>query len=331
MVHVLHIGIGALGKQVLSYLAQRDGIRVVGAVDLNPALQGKYLHEVAQVAESRVRVSASIQEAIENAEVKPEVAVLTTVSSVEALVPQVEEAAAAGLHIVSTCEELLFPYKQHPEAANAIDDACKKHGVACLGTGINPGFLMDYLPSVLTSVCQRVDSVTVERIQDAAPRRVPFQKKIGAGLTMDQFNEEKEKGTLRHVGLPESVDLIAHALGWELDENRETLEPVLAAEDISSGYKPIKKGTPSGVQQVGTGIVGGREKIRLLFRAAVGEPKSYDKIIIKGLPNITSNIDGGVNGDVATCSITVNAVRSIKRCNPGLHTMLDVPVASWFG
>jgi 4-hydroxy-tetrahydrodipicolinate reductase len=175
-----------------------------------------------------------------------------------------------------------------------------------------------------------VDSITVERVQDASVRRIPFQQKIGAALTHDEFQAKKDDGSLRHVGLPESVDLIANAMGWELDENRETLEPVIAKDTITNGYKPIEKGNPAGVEQVGSGYVNGEEKIKLVFRAAVGEEKSYDRITIKGLPNITTEIDGGLNGDVATCAITVNAVRSVTGSTPGLKTMLDVPVPAYF-
>ncbi len=330
MINVIQVGIGALGQQVLQYLSERDGVNVVGVVDLNPDLIGKDISEIVKTETTGVVVYKSLEEAKSKAKEKPEVAVLTTVSSIEKLVGQVEEAAKSGLHVVSTCEELTFPWKQHPNAAEKIDSICKEYGVSCLGTGINPGFLMDYLPSAFTSVCQRVDSITVERVQDASVRRIPFQQKIGAALSHDEFQAKKDNGTLRHVGLPESVDLIAQAMGWDLDENRETLEPVIAKEKITNGYKPIEKGNPAGVEQVGSGFVNGNEVIKLVFRAAVGEEKSYDKIIIKGLPNITTEIDGGLNGDVATCAITVNAVRSVVGSVPGLKTMLDVPVPAYF-
>ena len=317
MINVIQVGIGALGQQVLQYLSERDGVNVVGVVDLNPDLIGKDISEIVKTETTGVVVYKSLEEAKSKAKEKPEVAVLTTVSSIEKLVGQVEEAAKSELHVVSTCEELTFPWKQHPKAAEKIDSICKEYGVSCLGTGINPGFLMDYLPSAFTSVCQRVDSITVERIQDASVRRIPFQQKIGAALSHDEFQAKKDNGTLRHVGLPESVDLIAQAMGWDLDENRETLEPVIAKEKITNGYKPIEKGNPAGVEQVGSGFINGEEK-------------SYDKIIIKGLPNITTEIDGGLNGDVATCAITVNAVRSVVGSVPGLKTMLDVPVPAYF-
>lgn len=330
MIHAIQIGIGALGKQVLQYADEREGINITGLIDLNPELQGKSVSDILENSSNSAKVFESVSEAVKASKDKPEVAIITTVSSIEKLFSQVEEAARKGLHIVTTCEEMIYPWNQHPDVAAKIDGLCKDNGIACVGTGINPGFLMDYLPSVFTSVCQDVESVVVERIQDASPRRIPFQKKIGAGLSTEEFEAEKQSGRLRHVGLPESVDLIAAAMGWQLDENRESLEAVLASENITSGFKPIDKGLPAGVEQIGSGFVNGNEVIRLVFRAAVGEERSYDSIAIKGLPNIKTEIDGGINGDVATCAITVNAVKSIVECAPGLKTMLDIPAPAYF-
>jgi 2,4-diaminopentanoate dehydrogenase len=330
MIHVLQVGLGPLGQQISRYVMEREGVALVGAVDLNPEFAGRDIGEVCGVEPLGVAVSSSLAEAVAAATTPPDVAVIATVSSIERLVPQVEEAAAAGLHVVSTCEELSFPWKRHPRAAEAIDRVCRENGVSCLGTGVNPGYLMDYLPSVLTSIAQRVDHIHVERVQDASKRRIPFQKKIGAGLTPEGFEAMRSEGTLRHVGLPESTDMIAHAMGWELDETTETLGPVLAEHDITTGASPIAPGMAAGVEQVATGSIGGREVLRLTFRAAVGEPGSYDRIRIRGLPDLDMKIEGGVNGDVATCAITVNALRAVTRTAPGLKTMLDAPVPAWF-
>jgi 2,4-diaminopentanoate dehydrogenase len=331
MIKVIQVGAGPLGRQITRYILDREGLALVGVVDVDPALHGRDAGEVCEVGPVGVAISRSLGEALATAGGEAQVAVLATVSSIDRLVPQVEEAARAGLDIVSTCEELSFPWKRHVAAAEAIDRVCREHGVACLGTGVNPGYLMDYLPSVFTSIMQQVEHISVERVQDASKRRIPFQKKIGAGLTMAEFQANKEAGTLRHVGLPESADMIAHAMGWELDESTETLEPVLASADITSGYKPIAMGQPAGVQQIATGILHGQEVLRLTFRAAIDEAKSYDRIRIRGTPNVDVTIDGGVNGDVATCAITVNAIRSIVKTEAGLKTMLDTPVPAWFG
>jgi len=331
MIRVLQFGIGPLGRQIVRYMLEREGLELVGVVDRDTTLHGQDVGKVCGIEPVGVLVSPTLAEALASAADRPDVAVIATVSSVRELVPQVEAAAAAGLHVVSTCEELSFPWKRHRQAAEAIDQACRQNRVSCLGTGVNPGYLMDYLPSVFTSIMQRVDHIEVERVQDASKRRVPFQKKIGAGLTPEAFEANRAAGTLRHVGLPESADMIAYAMGWELDENTETLEPVLATRDITTGYKPIARGQPAGVEQVATGAIGGREVLKLTFRAAVDEEKSYDRIRIRGVPDVDTTIDGGINGDVATCAITVNAIAAIVRTEPGLRTMLDTPVPAWFG
>lgn len=328
MIKVVHIGVGPLGQKVVNYARERKGIKIVGAVDLDPQKIGKDLGELCGSDPLNITVTESLDDVLNERD--PDVAVVTTLSSLERIEDQLTELAVAGLDIVSTCEELSYPWETQPEVAQRINDACKQNSVTCLGTGVNPGFLMDYLPSVLSSVCQKVEKVTVSRVQDASSRRIPFQQKIGAGLTDEQFKEKEQNGSLRHVGLPESVYMIAKAMNWKLDDVEETLQPVRAKEHISSGYTDIEKDNPSGVEQIGRGFVNGEEKITLHFRAAVGEEKSYDKVEIEGTPSFSSEIEGGINGDIATSAITVNAVASVKEASSGLRTMLEVPVPSCF-
>lgn len=328
MIKVVHIGIGPLGQKVINYALERKGIEIVGAVDLDPRKVGHDLGELCDVKPLGVTIKGSLKEAIGGRQV--DVAVVTTLSSLEGIEEQIADIAAAELDIVSTCEELSYPWETQPEIAERIDKVCKKNNVTCLGTGVNPGFLMDYLPSVLSSVCQEVEQVKVTRVQDASIRRIPFQQKIGAGLTEKQFEEKEKNGTLRHVGLPESVHMIAKAMNWKLDRVEETLDPVLATEQVNSGYTKIQNGKPSGVEQFGRGFISGKEKITLHFRAAVGEEKAYDKVEIIGTPTFSSTIEGGINGDIATSAITVNAIASVTKAQAGLKTMLEVPVPSCF-
>ena len=254
---------------------------------------------------------------------------MTTVSSLASLEPLVATLARAGIHTISTCEELLYPWNTQAQVAGRIDKLCREHAVVCLGTGINPGYLMDYLPTVLTGLCRSVSAVRVTRLQDASIRRIPFQEKIGAGLTLDEFEKKRREGTLRHVGLPESIDFLANRLGWRLDRNTESLEPVIAEQDVRTGYRPIAKGMARGVHQVGRGFVGDIEVITLTFHAAVGEPEAYDEVEVEGDPPIRSRIQGGVNGDIATCSVTLNAIQSVLSAKPGLRTMGDIAPISW--
>ena len=336
---VCQIGLGPIGQRIVQYVMERKGLKLVGAVDLDPAKAGKDAGEVCGLAAKlRVPVAATLAEAVLRARSRPDVAVLCTTSSLKKAAPQILDIVARKIAVVSTCEELSFPWKTAPALARKLDAAARKSRVAVLGTGVNPGFLMDFLPLAMTGICRRVDSVRVTRTQDASIRRVPFQQKIGAGLTLAEFEAKRQAGTLRHVGLTESMQMIASRLGWRLTRTEDVLTPILAETEITSGYKPIHSGMAAGVQQIGRGWVGGgssagggeREVITLVFRAAVGEPDPADTIEVKGDPSFRSTIPGGINGDVATCAITVNAIASILKAAPGLRTMADIaPVSCW--
>ncbi len=329
MIDIVCLGIGPVGQKMVRYAVERGCFNITGAVDPDPEKAGHDLGRLCGIEPLGITVRANLAEAIAGA--SAQVAVVATVSSLAALEPQIVELAHAGLNIVSTCEELFFPWNTQPDLAKRIDRVCRDNGVACLGTGVNPGYLMDFLPTVLSGLCQDVKAVRVARVQDASVRRIPFQQKIGAGLTLDEFEAKRKTGTLRHVGLPESVDFIAHRLGWKLDRNVETLEPVIAEADIDTGYRPIAKGMARGVYQTGRGFVGETEVITLSFRAAVGEPDSYEQIEIEGDPPIKSRIAGGINGDTATCAITLNTIPAILKTTPGLKTMADIPPLAFFG
>lgn len=328
MIRVVQIGVGPLGQKMVRFACERGGIKIVAAVDPAPDKVGKSLGEICSVKGLPVAVSKDLKSALKGK--KADVAIVTTVSDIKTIAKQIEEVAKAGLDIVSTCEELAFSWKTHPRITKRIDAICKKHKVACVATGVNPGFLMDYLPYVMTSVCQKVDKVKVSRIQDASSRRIPFQKKIGAGLTRREFKAKQAEGTLRHVGLLESMHMLAHSMNWKLDRTTQSLKPVIAERTITSGYTRIDKGIACGVEQIGKGYIGKKEVIRLHFRAAVGEKESVDTIEITGTPTIKSVIPGGINGDIATCAITINALRAIGSASRGLRTMLDLPVPGYF-
>lgn len=325
MINVLQVGLGPIGLQIVKYITERKNIQIVGGVDIDPPKAGKTLNKLCDFDAPEVPVFASVSDALKK--VTPDVAILTTVSKLTQIESQIATIAEHKLDIVSTCEELTYPWHTAPEIANRIDESCKKHDISCLATGVNPGFLMDYLPSVLTSVCQRVDHVEVSRIQNATPRRKPFQQKIGVGLSRNEFDQQR--AAISHVGLPESVWMIAGALQWELDNVKETLQPVITDEKITFGTEVLASGQNRGVEQIATGYRDGKEVIVLKFRAAIGEQEPHDTVAIKGQPSFTSTIPGGVNGDVATAAITINAVRSAQKLDAGLKTMLDVAVPAF--
>ena len=197
---IIQIGVGPIGQKVVNYMLEREGLEVVAAVDPAPDKSGKDLGELCGPDKKLgIAVSPNLSEAMKTS--KPDVAVLCTTSSMEKAVPQIEEIITHGLHVVSTCEELSYPWDTQPGLSKQLDEAARKANLAVLGTGVNPGFLMDFLPLAMTAVCRKVEKIKVSRIQDASVRRIPFQQKIGAGLTLDEFEAKKQTGTLRHVGL----------------------------------------------------------------------------------------------------------------------------------
>jgi 4-hydroxy-tetrahydrodipicolinate reductase len=246
------------------------------------------------------------------------------------VLPQVETILKSKTPIVSTTEELSYPGYTHIRQARQIHQLAKKAKVAVLGTGVNPGFAMDALPIALTSVCERVDRVVVNRIQDARIRRLPFQQKIGAGLTTEQFQKKADDGSVRHVGMTESIAMIADSLGWTLDRITDDIQPKLASVTISSEYLAVDPGYVCGIIQDGVGYRKGEPVIKLHMEAYLGSPETYDSVDIEGSPPLSMRIAGGIHGDVATASIVVNSIPKVLSAAPGLHTMRDLPLPSFF-
>ena len=329
-IKVLHYGLGPIGAAVVKQVADRRGFKIVGAVDIDPAKVGRDLGQVAGVGRAlRVKVSDDAKKTIKAT--KPDVVVLCTLSSLKKVLPQMEQILKLKVPIVSTTEELAYPTAGNMKYARAIHEMAKKAKVAVLGTGVNPGFTMDALPITLTGVCERVDSIRVDRIQDARVRRLPFQQKIGAGLTREQFQKKVDDASVRHVGLAESVSMIADAMGWKLDRITDEIQPKIATETVASEYLAVDAGYVCGLVQDGIGYRNGQPVITLHMEAYLGAPESYDAVEVVGSPNIKSKIAGGVHGDVATASITVNSIPKILQVSPGLHTMRDMPIPSYFG
>ena len=329
-IRVLHIGLGPIGAAVVRQVATRPGLKAVGAIDIDPAKQGRDLGEVVGL-ERRLRVTVSEHLRAVVKATKPDVAVLCTSSSLKKVWPQIEAVLTLKLPIVSTTEELAYPWWNQRALSKKVDAAARKARVAVVGTGVNPGFTMDALPITLTGVCQDVTAITVNRIQDARSRRLPFQQKIGCGLTTAEFQARVDAGTVRHVGLTESIAMIAGAMGWKLDKVTDEITPVVSHDGISSPLLTVAPGLVCGLIQDGVGYVGGKARIRLHMEAYLGAPESHDSVDIDGTPKLAMKIAGGVHGDVATASITVNSIPKVLDAAPGLHTMRTLPIPSWFG
>lgn len=209
--------------------------------------------------------------------------------------------------------------------AKELDEFARKRNAVVIGSGINPGFLLDTLAVALSGVCQKVNSIRAERIVDASLRRLPLQKKIGAGMTPADFDRKVAEGTIKHVGLPESVGLVSLAMGWKVGEIQERITPVIAEKEVRSNHIKVQAGQVAGVRQVAKGILAGQELVVLDLRMYLGAPNPHDSILIDGTPPVDMTIRGGVQGDNATPAIIVNTVPKLKKLEPGLRTVLDLP------
>jgi 4-hydroxy-tetrahydrodipicolinate reductase len=328
-IRVMHFGLGPIGAAVLRQVAERAGFRIVGGIDVDPAKVGRDLGEIAGLGRPLgLRVEGRAGGALKAA--KPDVVVHCTSSSLERVMPELDTILSAGAAIVSTTEELSYPVQTHAHLAKRLHARARKAGVAVLATGVNPGFAMDALPIMLTAACERVDRVIVHRIQDARIRRLPFQKKIGAGLTPRQFRQRVRDGSVRHVGLAESIAMIADAVGWTLDRVTDDIQPKLAESAVASEFLSVEPGQVCGILQEGVGYSRRRPVVRLRLEAYLGAPETYDAVEIEGSPPLSMKIAGGIHGDIATASIVVNSIPKVLAAAPGLHTMRDLPLPSLF-
>jgi 2,4-diaminopentanoate dehydrogenase len=328
-IRVMLVGLGPIGAAVARQLAARKGFRIVAAVDIDPNKVGRDVGEIAEIGKPlRVKITDNARKAARAA--KPDVAVLCTFSSLESVMPQVEELLKLRLPVVSTTEELAYPAARNRRLAKQIDQMARKAKVAVLGTGVNPGFTMDALPIALTAVCEQVTRIEVRRVQDARMRRLPFQQKIGAGLTREQFAQQVASGLVRHVGFAESIEMIADAMGWPLTRVTDQVRPWIAEEEVHSELLAVDPGYVAGISQEGIGYVGDEVKIHLQLDAYLGAPEPFDSVLIDGSPRIYSKVQGGIHGDIATASMTVNSIPRVITAAPGLRTMRDMPLPSFF-
>jgi hypothetical protein len=324
-VRLVLYGVGPIGSNVVKVLEKKDWVQISGAIDTDDSKVGKDLGEVAGLGH-KLDVAVSRDATGVLAASSPDIVVHATSSYVQDVCPQILECVDAGADVVSTSEELTYPYVKHPGLADKIDKSAKMHDVTVLGTGVNPGFVMDALAVVLSGVCQTIKSVRVERVVDTSKRRWQLQRKTGAGLSSIEFRRLVKEGKIKHVGLPESAMMIGAALGWRLDQVQEEITSVISKKRVRAEYALVKKGNVAGVHQVARGTVAGQERIVLDLKMYAGAGDPHDSIKISGVPPIDMTIRGGVQGDLATAAIVSNAIPNVIASTPGLKTMIDLPI-----
>jgi len=325
-IRVVQFGVGPIGASIVRLMRQKDSIEITGAIDSDPSKAGRDLGEIVGASDAPwgVAISPDANAVLS----KPvDVVIHSTSSYLPSVMDQLLACLAAGCCIVSTCEELAYPYRKHPGLSKQLDAAAQEEGVALVGTGVNPGFVMDKLVLTLSAVAQRVDSAKAVRIVDASKRRLPLQKKIGAGMSVDDFRAQVQAGIIKHVGLPESVAMIADSFNLSVDEITESIDPKIAAERVQTEFLTVEPGQAAGVHQIARGFSAGKELIYLELQMYVGAKDPADNITLTGHPNISLTIPGGSHGDIATASVVVNSIPVILDAPAGLRTARDLPIA----
>ncbi len=326
-IRIIQYGLGPIGSGVARHVVERPGLELVGGVDIDPVKVGRDVGEVIGLGRTLgYPVDKTLDQLLERT--GADVVIHTTRSYFDLFRDQILEILAAGLDIVSTSEELSFPWLDHAKTAQEIDAAAIAAGKTVLGTGVNPGFLMDALPLFLTSICQHVERIDVRRVVNASLRRGPFQAKIGSGMTVEAFGAKMAEGRMGHVGLPESMAMLFDTLGHKLVDYQSAVEPVVADEPIKTDYFAVQPGQVRGLKQVARGYSEDGEFVTLTFIAALEAGEDGDTIRITGRPPLEVKLQG-TNGDLATVAIAVNAVRRVKEAAPGLVTMRDLPIVTY--
>jgi len=328
-IRVVQFGVGPIGASIVRLMREKSALEIFGAIDSDPAKAGRDLGEIVGAEDAPWGIGVSADTSI--LEKPVDIVIHSTSSYLPSVMDQLLECLAAGCCVVSTCEELAYPYRKHPELSARLDAAAKEEGVAIVGTGVNPGFVMDKLVLTLSAVSQRVEWAKAVRVVDASKRRLPLQKKIGAGMTPEEFREQVDAGVIKHHGLPESAAMIADGLGFALDDISETIEPVIAEELVKTEFLEVQPGQVAGVHQIARGTAAGNEKVFLELKMYVGAKQPADSIELKGEPHVMLTIPGGTHGDIATAAVVVNAVPTILAAQSGLRTARDLPLSFFPG
>ena len=330
-VKVVQFGIGPIGQSCLrTILSKSDSIELVGAIDIDPAKVGKDIADIlGNTEKTGVLVGADAREVLSRT--KPDVVVHTTSSFLGSMYDQLIICAEAGANVVSSTEELSFPYDRHPEISAELDAAAKKHGVTLLGTGVNPGYAMDALALMATGVCNEVTAIEVNREVNAGLRRLPLQMKVGAGLTVAEFEAKKATGQFGHIGLVESVKMIARGLNWPIERLDETLDCVVSPKTVVTPFLTVEEGQVAGIHHYAKAYIGETCVISLDLKMFVGAENPRDAVLVHGDPPVDLVVRDGIFGDTATVATLINGIPAVAAAPAGLVTVADLPVPRAFG
>ena len=328
---VVQYGLGPIGQACLRTLLRKSPhIELVGAIDIDPDKIGQDVATLIGDTEmTGVIISGDAETVLR--ETKPDVVVHTTSSFLESMYDQLILCARNGACVVSSTEELSYPYHRHPEISKQLDEVARENGVTLLGSGVNPGYAMDALALLATGVCNEVSHLDIQRVVDAGYRRFPLQVKVGASLTAEAFEEKKASGKFGHIGLVESVRMVADGLNWTIDRIDENLEPVISDKKVETPYLTVEIGQVAGIHHSAKAYIGSEEVLSLELKMYVGASDPKDAVKVTGDPPIDLVVNGGIFGDSATVAALVNGIPLVVESGPGLKTVKDIPLLRAFG
>lgn len=318
-----------MGSGMAKTLLERDGVKIVGAIATRPEKAGRDLGEALGTGRTTgVRVTNKPEEALEAG---ADVVLHATSSFAREAYPQLEAAMGAGSNVITVAEEMAYVRQSDPELAAEIDQLARKYGVSVLGTGINPGFILDTLIIALTGICTEVRKVRARRVNDLSPFGPTVMRTQGVGTTVDEFEKGLEKGTVvGHIGFVQSCGMIADALGWRLDEITQTREPIISGTRRTTPYVDVRPGMVAGCNHTAHAFMDGEEVITLEHPQQVlpglEGVETGDYIWIEGNPPVNLAIKPEIPGGIGTIAIAVNMIPHVVAAEPGLVTMKDLPV-----
>lgn len=332
-IRVVQYGLGAIGRACASAVLDKQAgerVKLVGAIDIHPELAGRPLSNLLDVDTRGLDLVVSNDARSLLRQTRPHVVLHTTGSFLERVYPQIAECLDAGCSVISSTEELFYPFDRHAQLVASLDELARERGVVLFATGVNPGFVMDVLALAATSVCLDIESIRIERVVDASRRREQLQRKIGAGISRAEFERRKQAGAFGHIGLRESALFVAHGLGWELHRLEESIEPVMSEESIDTPYRTVRAGDVAGIHHRVEGYGNDGVILELDLKMFVGASDPFDGIFVRGAPPIDLIVRNGIFGDTATVAALVNAVPLVAAARPGFRLSTDLPVPRAF-
>ena len=327
---VVQWGLGAMGSGMARLMLEKDGLELVGAIDMRPDYVGKDLGEVLG-AGRKLGVVVTNDPASVLDKAKVDVVVIATTSWTKEQVPDLRKILTAGVDCISIAEEMASPEAQSPELAKELDALAKKHGVTILGTGVNPGFVLDLLVVLLSGVCHNVDRIEASRVNDLSPYGPTVMKTQGVGTTPEGFAAGVADGSIvGHVGFPESIRMISDALGLGVTRIEQTREPIISKVYRETPHVKVAPGMVAGCAHVAIGYAGEKPMVKLVHPQQIHPhlegQGTGDYINIYGKPEIHMSTGPEIAGGIATMGVAVNMIPHVVAATPGLKSMVDLPV-----